>query len=220
MKTMKDYTLLKFKTICMAGVPIILSLLLLMVRVKLNKSFFYLFLVWNIFLAVIPYAIAIHLDTKQQISKLKLVIGFEIWLLFLPNAPYIITDFIHLRTANNTYLWLDILLLLAFALSGLILCYTSLSIMLKLIAKHFKNIPLNLLSQLIFFSCGFGVYLGRFLRYNSWEIISQPKHLISDIIHIIVAPQHYYEAWLFTTVFGLCLSVGYWIFKSLNHNQL
>jgi uncharacterized membrane protein len=63
------------------------------------------------------------------------------------------------------------------------------------------------------------VYLGRFLRYNSWEIISNPQLLISDIFDILISPFHNSEAWLFTLGFGGFLVVGYFVFKNLNQSE-
>ena len=190
----------------------------LLVRIKLNKSFFYLFLIWNVFLAIIPYAITMYLSTKKNVSKLTLGFGLLVWLAFLPNAPYIVTDLIHLRTANNTFLWLDILVVLSFALSGLFLFYLSLIDMQNLILSKFEKLPVKTITTTILFLCGFGVYLGRFLRYNSWEIISGPQILFMDIINIILAPFQHSEAWLFTMGFGMFLVVGFWMFKKITNS--
>ena len=188
-----------------------------MVRIKLNKSFFYLFLVWNVFLAIIPYVITMYLNTKANLSKLKLGFWFLIWLAFLPNAPYIVTDLIHIRIGNDSLLWLDVLVVLSFALTGLFLFYLSILGMQQLIASKFKRIPIVTSTIAILFLCGFGVYLGRFLRYNSWEIISNPQILISDVFNILISPFHHSEAWLFTLGFGGFLIVGYWMFNNLNY---
>ena len=204
----------KFKTQSLVIVALTFSIIALMVRIKLNKSFFYLFLVWNVFLAIIPYTITMYLNNKQNLNKLKLGFWFLVWLAFLPNAPYIVTDLIHIRVGNDTWLWLDVLVVLSFALSGLLLFYLSLIDMQKLTASYFKKIPIETSTIFIIFLCGFGVYLGRFLRYNSWEIISNPQVLISDIFEIMVSPFQNSDAWLFTLGFGGFLMVGYWMMKS------
>ncbi|WP_407557644.1 DUF1361 domain-containing protein [Winogradskyella sp. 4-2091] len=216
MNLIKNVIQSQFKTLSLISVALLFSGISLLVRIKLNKSFFYLFLIWNVFLAIIPYAITMYLSTKKNISKVTLGFGFLVWLAFLPNAPYIITDLIHLRTANNTFLWLDILVVLSFALSGLFLFYLSLIDMQNLMSSKFEKLPVKTITTIILFLCGFGVYLGRFLRYNSWEIISGPQILFIDIINIIIAPFQHYEAWLFTIGFGLFLVVGFWMFKNLN----
>jgi uncharacterized membrane protein len=85
----------------------------------------------------------------------------------------------------------------------------------KLVTAKFKKIPIEFSTTTVLFLCGFGVYLGRFLRYNSWEIISNPNILISDIIEILISPFQNSDAWLFTLGFGGFLIVGYWVFKNL-----
>jgi uncharacterized membrane protein len=160
-----------------------------------------------------------YLNTKQNLNKLKFGFWFLVWLAFLPNAPYIVTDLIHIRVGNDTLLWLDVLVVLSFALSGLLLFYLSLLDMQQLIKSKFKRIPIQTISIFILFLSSFGVYLGRFLRYNSWEIISNPQVLISDVFEIMVSPFQNVTAWLFTLGFGGFLVVGYWMmrnFKSSN----
>jgi uncharacterized membrane protein len=186
---------------------------------KLNKSFFFLFLIWNVFLAIIPYAITMYLNTIPKLSKLKLGFWFIVWLAFLPNAPYIVTDLIHIRSGQTRLLWLDILVVLSFALSGLFLFYLSVMDMQTMISRQFKKVPTHTVTIIILLLCGFGVYLGRFLRYNSWEIISEPKYLISDIVNIVIAPFQHTEAWLFTLGFGTFLIVGFWLFNALRNSD-
>jgi len=220
METIKTLIQSKFKTLSLVTVALTFSIITLMVRIKLNKSFFYLFLVWNVFLAIIPYAITMYLNTKQKLSKLKLGFWFLVWLAFLPNAPYLVTDLIHLKESNYHLMWLDILVVLSFAMSGLFLFYLSVLDMKQLISQKFKRIPIPFFTITLMFLCGFGVYLGRFLRYNSWEIISNPQVLISDIFKIITSPFQNVTAWLFTLGFGGFLLVGYWMVKNLTPSLL
>ncbi|MFC0605996.1 DUF1361 domain-containing protein [Winogradskyella pulchriflava] len=215
METIKTLIQSKFKNLALVTVALTFSIIVLMVRIKLNKSFFYLFLVWNIFLAIIPYAITMYLISKPSISKLKLGFWALVWLAFLPNAPYIVTDLIHIKIGNDSLLWLDVLVVMSFAMSGLLLFYLSLLDMQKLIAMRFKKIPIVTSTLFILFLCGFGVYLGRFLRYNTWEIISNPEVLMSDVFNIIVSPFQNADAWLFIIGFGSFLVVGFWMFKNL-----
>ncbi|WP_417876799.1 DUF1361 domain-containing protein [Winogradskyella sediminis] len=216
METIKALIQERFKTLSLITVALLFSSILLMVRMKLNKSYAFLFLIWNVFLAIIPYAITMYLNTTSKLSKLKLGFWFMAWLAFLPNAPYIVTDLIHIRIGNDALLWLDVLVVLSFALSGLLLFYISILDMQKLVKSKFKTLPIEMMSIAILFLCGFGVYLGRFLRYNSWEIISGSQYLFIDILNIIITPFQHFEAWLFTFGFSAFLIVGFWMFKHLN----
>ncbi|WP_458629134.1 DUF1361 domain-containing protein [Winogradskyella sp. PC D3.3] len=220
METIKTELIKRFKTLSLITVALLFSAILLLVRVKLNNSFFFLFLIWNVFLAIIPFSITMYLTTTPNLSHIKLAVWCIIWLAFLPNAPYIVTDLIHIRIGNDALLWLDVLVVLSFALSGLLLFYISITHMQQLVLSKFKKFPIEIISIAILFLCGFGVYLGRFLRYNTWEIISQPHHLFKDILTIVFSPFQHYEAWLFTLGFGAFLTIGYFMFKNLNRLKL
>lgn len=206
----------RFKTFLILTASISLSIVLLMIRMKLTHSFFYLFLVWNLFLAVIPFAITTYLLSYPKLNKFGLLVWFIVWLLFLPNAPYIVTDLIHIRLSETYYIWLDILVVSSFACSGLLLFYMSLIDMKDVLQNYFKKSLLNFSLVGIIFLSGFGVYLGRFLRYNSWEILSNPKYIISDVFNILLQPITNKQAWLFTMLFGSFLLVGYWMFNQLH----
>ena len=217
MQTLKSIYQSHFKSLSFLILALGFSCASLLARIKLNKSIFYLFLVWNIFLALVPYFLTVYLSSKEQLSRFKFLVIGAIWLLFLPNAPYIITDFVHLKVSNSYLWWIDILVLLSFSLTGLYLFYASLHQMEILINKYFKRIPIKAFRITIFFLCGFGVYLGRFLRFNSWEILSQPQDIIFEILNIIFHPFQHTEAWWFTFGFGVFLFVGHFgIYKSNN----
>lgn len=213
MTNIKELVSNRFKILSILSTSILFSLMLLTIRIKVSNSFFYLFLVWNLFLAIVPYAITIYLQCTTKINKLQLVFWFTVWLLFLPNAPYIITDLIHLRINSGFYIWLDVLLVSSFACNGILLFYLSVLDMKELILNYLSATKVNYLLGFIFFLSSFGVYLGRFLRYNSWELLSNPKQLLVDILNIITFPQNHKEAWLFTLLFGLFLSLGFWVLQ-------
>jgi len=217
MDYIKNLFLSQFKTLALVSISMLFSVFLLMIRIKLIHSFFFLFLVWNLFLAVIPFAISTYLKRIPKLNTFWFILWFGVWLLFLPNAPYIITDFLHLKVSSNHLMWLDILVIGAFALSGLLLFLFSLIDMEKLLYKFLKKTFIKLLITAVLFLSAFGVYLGRFLRYNSWEIIQNPSTLFTDIFEILMEPSKHGEAWLFTLIFGAFLSLAYWMFKQLDN---
>ncbi len=217
MEHIKILLLNRFKIISILTISMIFSIVLLMIRMKLNQSFFFLFLVWNLFLAVIPYAITTYLVSKSNIKKTTLLFYGGLWLLFLPNAPYIITDLLHLRLSDKHFMWLDALLITSFAFNGIILFFLSLMDM-ECILKKFLNAKITLyIINTVCLLTGFGMYLGRFLRYNSWEILQHPAALFSDVITIIIQPGNHTEAWIFTGTFGIFLIVSFWLFKALKN---
>ena len=212
---MKDLLFSRFKILSNMFLGIGFSIFLLMVRMKLTHSFFYIFLVWNLFLAFVPFAITLYLSSKEKSNTYKLFFVLGVWLLFLPNAPYIITDIIHLRLSELHMVWIDILLVISFAFCG-ILCYLySIKDMKSILKNHFNEKWTNLLFHLLPFVTAFGVYLGRFMRYNSWDIIHQPINIMTDCVDYIIHPFSHLGAWGFITFFGAFLSALYWIFSSL-----
>ncbi|WP_152611451.1 DUF1361 domain-containing protein [Psychroserpens damuponensis] len=218
MNNIKYIIINKFKIISLLSISMVLSIVLLMIRMKLNQSYYLLFLVWNLFLAIIPFAITTGLMSTKKPNKLLLFFFFGIWLLFLPNAPYLVTDLLHLTRTNQTYLWLDILVIMSFAFNGLILFYLSLSDMEKLLKSHLKPKLLTPLMLSIFGLTAFGIYLGRFLRHNSWEIINNPLTIFTDSFNIIFQPN--IEAWIFTTTFASFLAISYWMLKAFSNSKM
>ena len=95
------------------GSLILFSVVTYLLRVQLTQSFFFGFLLWNLFLAVIPYTISEVLKIKP-LKKATITLSLLIWLLFLPNAPYLITDFIHLHYLKSTLIWYDLFMLFSF----------------------------------------------------------------------------------------------------------
>lgn len=217
MNTLKIFLFDRFKTLSFLTLCIVISIFLLMMRIKLTHSFFLIFLVWNLFLAIVPYSISLYLESRINISKIKLLICSGIWLLFLPNAPYIVTDLIHLQISSSKILLLDAFVILAFAFSGLMLYYLSIIDMLKIFKNRINKRYLNFVLATLFFLSSFGVYLGRFLRYNSWEIIQNPILLFQDIFSILIYPKQHFGAWLFIAGFTVLLMLCYNIFKKLNY---
>ena len=210
----------RFKTFALLSISMTLSIVLLMIRMKITHSFFFLFLVWNLFLAVIPFGISTYLVSLPKLNKIGLFLWFCVWLLFLPNAPYIVTDLIHLRMSYSNLIWLDILIVSSFAYNGLLLFYLSILDMKQILQPYLTKTIISYSLTAILFLSSFGVYLGRFLRYNSWEIISNPKYLFVDIINMLTQPFANKEAWLFTILFGSFLSVGFLIFNHIKKHQL
>jgi len=184
------------------------SIMLLFARIIKTDSFFFLFLVWNLFLASIPYAITLILSLKK-VNPLIFWIGFVIWLAFLPNSPYIITDLQHIRSSTLPSVWFDVLLILSFAVNGLVIGFASLQTMLKLLSEKLSKRATKIITYLILLLCGFGIYLGRVLRWNSWDILQNPSGILSDVLKRILFPIEHLNTWIFTIGFGGFLIITY-----------
>jgi uncharacterized membrane protein len=162
-------------------------MLLLVVRYFYTGTFLFLFLAWNLLLAWLPFLFALLVITfhgKHYVT----IIGGLLWLLFFPNAPYIMTDLLHLWPRGDVPLWYDMILLLSFALTGLCLGFASLAMMqTKITAEWGRGAGwLFVLAALVL--SGFGVYIGRFLRWNSWDVISNPMLLLQDLRLNLTSP--------------------------------
>jgi uncharacterized membrane protein len=147
-----------------------------------SGSDFYRFLVWNLFLAWVPFLLALvaYASATRQLTGATVLFGV-LWLLFFPNAPYLLTDFIHLRESPAAPLWYDALMLASFAWTGLLLGYASLYLMQMIWERAAGALSwLGVIGALALAS--FGVYVGRFLRLNSWDALVRPRRL-AHVIH-------------------------------------
>jgi uncharacterized membrane protein len=194
-------------------IPLSFTIFLLIVRIVLSGQLTYIFLAWNLFLAWIPFAISQKTGSVQNRWKILLLIGT--WLLFLPNAPYIITDFLHLKQRPPIPYWYDILLLFSAALNGLLLGLVSLLNVEKFLAGRYGNRVSGLLILCSFFLCAFGIYIGRYLRWNSWDIITNPGAIAADILERIFNPFDHFGTWSVTFLFGSFFYVIYYSIKNI-----
>jgi uncharacterized membrane protein len=150
----------------------------------------YLSLIWNIFLAFIPYWITRTASIRKawHQSNIKFIIVFICWLLFLPNSFYIITDLFHLRQQVSIPLWFDLALIFSSAWNGLLMGVLSIRQMEKMIEKKWHlNTEVFFLYPIMLLNA-FGIYLGRYLRFNSWDVVTNPNNLIDEIVYLLVHP--------------------------------
>jgi uncharacterized membrane protein len=138
-----------------------------------------------------------------------------LWLLFFPNAPYLVTDLIHLRGYPPVPLWYDIGMLISFAWAGCFLAVASLYIMHQIIRDFAGRAMSWLIVMGMIGLCGLGIYMGRFLRWNSWDVFLYPTEVLSDIAHRLAHPFSNLQTYGVTLMFAAFLFVCYWTFISL-----
>jgi uncharacterized membrane protein len=169
----------------------LLGVLLLEIRSELWGGPSYRFLIWNLFLAWLPLlaaGAAARLANRRGggWAVIALLAG---WLLFFPNAPYLLTDLIHL-VMNGDYrwvdqtslrLWVEIVLFAIFAWVGLLLGYLSMRLVHGLVARAASSGVGWLFVVTVSFLGGFGVYLGRVQRLNSWDAMIRPRGTLDAI---------------------------------------
>jgi len=202
-------------------------------RPVLSGDVRYLFLIWNLFLAWIPFVLSIALFLLYQqfdgtkIRNVLLLFGGMVWLVFYPNAPYLLTDFIHLSGKNfdNYGLaripvveWYDLIMFSLFIFTGFLLGFISLFLMQKLISNRFNRSIGWIFTASVLFISSFGIYLGRFIRWNTWDILNHPVTLFFGIKNSF----HKYSA-MFTICYGLFLLLIYfalYYITTLSMNQM
>jgi len=194
------------------------SVLMVIMRIAYTGQYTFMWLVWNLFLAWVPYALTTWVQQKPafSVNRWKLAGLFFIWLLFIPNSFYILTDLFHLGSQNNMPLWYDLALIISFAWNGLLLGILSVRQMEKILqpylgGKHelFFIYPIMWLNAL-------GVYIGRYLRFNSWDIITNPFDLITDIISMLWHPLQYKDVWGMVACFSVFMTLVYLTLKRVS----
>jgi len=173
----------------------------------------YAFLVWNLFLAWMPLIFA--LLAKERYWRFAGLTAA--WLLFFPNAPYIFTDLIHLTTRFVGHFWVDLTLILLCALTGLVLGFVSLYLMQSVVARMFGRIASWLFIAVVAALSSFGVYLGRFVRVNSWDIVTRPAKLYRGINDWASDPFAHATSFAFPVLFATFLFIAYVMLYALTH---
>jgi uncharacterized membrane protein len=190
--------------------------LLAILRVYMTHKISYLFLLWNLFLAWIPLIMAYFHHQNYFFSNKKNIFFLcstaFLWLLFFPNAPYIVTDLVHLNH-KLPYIpfWFDTLLLFSFALAGLTSGYLSLYLIHSVIKDRLTDFTSWLIIGFLLSLSSFGIYLGRVLRANSWDLFTGPMKLIKKSIFSLNDP----AAISMTLMFSFFLLFSYLILYSI-----
>ena len=191
---------------------------ILAARAMWTQHFTYRFMIWNLFLAWIPLVCALACERLRGVGAL---IAGLVWLAFFPNAPYIITDLVHLRGRDNWLFWVDLIMFLSFAMTGLMLGYLSLYVMQKKVAGQYGpkagwGFALGTLAL-----CSFGIYLGRFERFNSWDVVFSPIELLQQIWQIFRHPMDHLPAYIVSLLFAVFLVGMYFaLYHFTRHNHV
>jgi len=155
-------------------------------RMAYSHSVHYWFLIWNLALAWVPFVCAglAHrlASARRAVLYVLIVIAALVWLVFFPNAPYILTDFLHLGSMGDIVPgWYDVLMLFWFAWAGLMLGVVSLYLMQEIVARAFGGAAGWVFVVIAAGLGSFGIYVGRFLRWNSWDLLRRPMPLAGEL---------------------------------------
>lgn len=184
---------------------------LLALRSRLGDGLGYRFLLWNLFLAWVPlgFAFVAEIGWRRHWTRWRLLWPLGGWLLFFPNAPYIVTDVIHLRESDVSPLWFDALILFSMGMAGLMVGFVSLRMVQLIVSASFSRAGGWVVSLTVLVLSGVGIYLGRFARYNSWDVFSSPRRLLYDVRSLALDPISNRRAILISIVFTAFLVVTY-----------
>jgi len=193
----------------------LLACALLAVRVLRTQSIAYAFLPYNLALAWIPAAMeTLTRRLLRARSPLALPAGLA-WWLFFPNAFYLVTDFVHLHARSGVPSWYDVALVAAFAWCGTLLAIVSMARIHGLVRNRRGACAGWLFALFSCLSAGFGIWLGRVQRWNSWDAALHPELVARDALHALAHPRSEPTAWGVTLAFGGLLAVVYLPFATL-----
>jgi len=181
---------------------------LVLARLLHSQTNHYRFLIWNLALAWIPLALAAVAHTlatsRRRVAYVLLVPTAVAWLLFFPNAPYLLTDFLHITESHdNVPAWYDVMMITWFAWVGLLLGIASLLLMQQVATRAWGRtfswvavVAATVLGSV-------GIYLGRFLHWNSWDVLSSPFAMARRVWSNVTHPTADARAFAFTVSYAL-----------------
>jgi uncharacterized membrane protein len=189
------------------------------VRIDRTGSGYYRFLLGNLFLACVPLFLSTVLRLAfQRLHWTVKAFVLGLWLLFLPNAPYILTDILHLTRPSEAPAWYDLALLLSCSGTGLLLGYLSLMDVQAIVSRKSNSVFGWIFALVSLVLSGFAIYLGRFLRWNSWDVLVSPTRVL-DITDVFLHPRSNTLPLSVTLVFGIILALGYVSLRILLDHQ-
>lgn len=194
------------------GISSAVSVGFLVVRMFATGRYSYWFLAWNLFLAWLPLVFAwwllARLKTTPWLSFGNIVLTF-LWLGFLPNAFYIASDIIHLTQADHISLLYDVVMFLSFTFNGFLVGYISLYGLHNQLKKRVSHKQAYAMVAGVLLLCSFAIYLGRYLRWNSWDILLNPAGLIFDVSEPFLNPVGHPQVFSTTLMFFVLLTSIY-----------
>jgi uncharacterized membrane protein len=196
----------------------IFSVLFFLVRVFNQRDLDYWYLNWNLLLAWLPLLFSVvlvrRLRTSAWSSWQNITLSI-LWLGFLPNSFYIMTDFIHLQHTSNDTLLFDVVLLLSFTLNGLLLGYISTFLIHDELKKRFNKRTVSSIIAGVFLACSFAIYLGRYLRWNTWDVLINPAGLLFDVSDRFINPGAHGQTFTTTVLFFVFITGTYIVAREL-----
>lgn len=194
-----------------------LAVVLNIARILFFGNYSFVWILWNLFLALVPFLISsiLILNTnKINITRPFFITLFILWLLFLPNAPYVVTDLIHIGRIRVVPVIFDSFLLFSSAWVALLLGLHSIYHIEKIFLLRFSKKVTNIIIAIVILFTSFGIYIGRFLRFNSWDFFTSNISLISSTWKVFTQSNDYVNVYSYTILFFFFIYMAYLSFKS------
>lgn len=184
------------------------------VRIVYTGTIEHIGIAWNLFLAWIPFTVslAVYDRARRGGSKAFVAVGAAVWLLFLPNAPYIVTDLKYVKGSSAVPVLFDVLLFAGAAWAGLLLGLTSLLLMHAVARQILGSVRAWACVGAVLALSSFGIYLGRVQRWNSWDVFVRPGSLVADIARAAADPLSHPRPIAVMVLFTCFLFVCYLVF--------
>lgn len=198
-------------------ISLLFSVGMIVYRMLYTQQSYGSFLLWNLFLAWIPFGLSVLLQYAYFQKATPSFVLLALWLLFFPNAPYIITDLFHLKPRDPIPYWYDLIVLFWAAWNGLLLGFISLMNVERFLSTRFQSRIVAVIINCCLVLCAFGVYAGRFLRWNSWHVVTEPTTIARDVKFIAFNPEDNLKTWAVTFIFSILMILGYKTLRQLQN---
>ncbi|MBA3758684.1 DUF1361 domain-containing protein [Candidatus Saccharibacteria bacterium] len=190
----------------------LVSATLFIIRVQQSQNIRYWFLLWNLLLAWVPLGIVLLLRKRLITSRLltwpNIVLSF-LWLGFLPNSFYLVSDLIHLHSTGEVSILFDAVMFMSFIFNGFVAGYASIYLMQTELLTRFRRDYVHGFVGVVLLVCSFAIYLGRDLRWNTWDILVNPAGILFDVSERVINPLTHSEVFSTTALFFVLLSSIY-----------
>lgn len=190
----------------------LVSASLFLIRVEQSENIRYWFLLWNLVLAWLPLGAVLIL--RERLKKTRWLtwqnIGLSLlWLGFLPNSFYLVSDLIHLHSTGEVSILFDVVMFTSFIFNGLVAGFASIFLIHVMLLKRLPRERVHALIGLVLFICSFAIYLGRDLRWNTWDILVNPAGILFDVSERVINPLTHSEVFSITALFFVLLTSIY-----------
>ena len=204
----------------------LISVVLFLIRVQQSQDTRYWFLLWNLVLAWIPLGLVLLL--RERLKKMRWmswqnIVLSILWLGFLPNSFYLVSDLIHLHRTGEVSLIFDAVMFMSFIFNGFVAGYASVYLIHSQLLMRFRRDYVNGFIAVVLLLCSFAIYLGRDLRWNTWDILVNPAGILFDVSERVINPLTHSEVFsttaLFFVLLGSIYAVAWQFVAALSHHD-